>query len=105
MDALPDPVAPPRKLWVRALLMLVMVATFQIAATVLLCVAVLQLVLSAAEGQPNARLAGIGRSLGRYLAQVARFACFTSEQAPFPFSDWPGEHAAAAPSAAPGPEL
>ena len=96
MDQPTDPVAPPRKLWIRALLMLVMVATFQLAATVLLCIALLQLVLNVAEGQPNARLARIGRSLGRYLAQIARFACFTTEQAPFPFSDWPDGHAAPA---------
>lgn len=104
MDQLPEPAPPARKLWVRALLMLVMAAAFQLTATVLVCVAVLQLILSAAEGQANARLARIGRGLGRYLAQIARFVCFTSEQAPFPFSDWPDEQAASVHSA-PGAEL
>jgi hypothetical protein len=104
MDQLPEPAPQPRKLWLRALLMLVMAAAFQLTATVLVCVAVLQLILSAAEDRPNARLAGIGRSLGRYLAQIARFVCFTSEQAPFPFSDWPDEQATSVHSA-PGAEL
>lgn len=104
MDQLPEPVAQPRKLWLRALLMLVMAAAFQLSATVLVCVAVLQLILSAAEDRPNARLARIGRGLGRYLAQIARFVCFTSEQAPFPFSDWPDEQAASV-HPAPGAEL
>jgi hypothetical protein len=104
VDQLPEPAPQPRKLWVRALLMLAMAAAFQLAATVLACVAVLQLILSAAEGQPNARLARVGRGLGRYLAQIARFVCFTSEQAPFPFSDWP-DGQAAGPHPAPGAEL
>lgn len=103
MDKLPDTAAQ-RKLWVRALLMLVMAAAFQLAATVLVCIALLQLILSVAQDEPNARLARVGRSLGRYLAQIARFVCFTSEQVPFPFSDWPDEGVAGLRSA-PGAEL
>ena len=103
MDKLPDTAAQ-RKLWVRALLMLVMAAAFQLAATVLVCLALLQLILSVAQEEPNARLARVGRSLGRYLAQIARFVCFTSEQAPFPFSDWADEGVAGLRSA-PGAEL
>lgn len=80
-----------RKLWVRALLMLVMVAAFHLAATLLAGIALLQLILAVAEGRPNLRLGRFGHDLGRYLAQIARFACFDSEQVPFPFSDWPDE--------------
>lgn len=38
---------------------------------------------------PNARLVSFGRSLGRYLQQIAYFLTFASEDTPFPFSDWP----------------
>jgi hypothetical protein len=80
---------PPRKLWVRLLLMILLAAAFQLAASVLLFVAVLQLVLAVATGVPNLRLRYLGRSLGRYLAQIADFESFGSEELPFPFSAWP----------------
>lgn len=78
----------PRKLWVRALLMILLAAAFQLAASVLLFVAILQLIL-AATSAPNARLQELGRSLGRYLAHIAEFESFASEALPFPFSAWP----------------
>lgn len=58
-------VPPPRKLWVRLLLMVL------------------------ATDSPNARLQLFGRSLGRYLARIAAFESFATETRPFPFSEWP----------------
>lgn len=87
-------VAPaPRKLWLRALIMLLMAVAFHLAAWVLVCVALLQLVLSLATDAANDRLRRLGAGLGRYLAQIAGFVSFGTEQAPFPFSDWPSEAA------------
>jgi len=80
---------PPRKLWVRLLLMLLLAAAFQLAASVLMFVALLQLILAVATDAPNLRLQQLGRSLGRYLAQIAEFESFGSEELPFPFSTWP----------------
>lgn len=85
--------AEPRNLGIRALLMLLMAAAFQLAAWVLLCVAVLQLVLAVATGSSNDRLRTFGRALGRYLGQIAQFVCFGTEDLPFPFSDWPSQPA------------
>lgn len=85
MSALP----PPRKLWVRLLLMLLLAAAFQLAASVLLFLALVQLVLAVATGTSNPRLQHFGHSLGRYLAQLADFESFASEELPFPFSEWP----------------
>lgn len=84
----------PRKKWVRALVMLLMAVAFQLAAWVLVCVAVLQLILSLATDSTNDRLRSFGRSVGRYLAQIADFVSYGTEEAPFPFSDWPSETAA-----------
>ena len=81
--------APPRKLWVRGLLMILLAAAFQLAASLLAFIAVLQLVLAAATDAPNIRLQHLGRSLGRYLAQIADFESFGSEELPFPFNAWP----------------
>ena len=80
---------PERKLWVRALLMLLMGAAFQIAAWVLVAVALLQLGFTLFTDQPNPRLQGFGRSVGRYLGQISGFVAFATETLPFPFSDWP----------------
>jgi hypothetical protein len=46
-------------------------------------------VLAAFAGGSNARLRQFGRSLGRYLAQIASFETFASEELPFPFAEWP----------------
>lgn len=80
---------PPRKLWLRFLLMLLLAAAFQLAASVLLFIAVLQLVLALATGAPNARLQLFGRGLAGYLAQISVFESFGTETLPFPFGDWP----------------
>lgn len=79
----------PRKLWVRVLLMVLLSCAFQLAASVLLVVAVLQVILALASDSSNTRLHALGHSLGLYLAQIADFVSFASEVAPFPFSDWP----------------
>jgi len=80
---------PPRKLPMRALLMLLMCLTFQLAVWVLIAVAVLQLGFAVFSDEPNPRLQAVGRSLGRYLGQIAGFVSFATETLPFPFSDWP----------------
>jgi hypothetical protein len=79
----------PRKLWLRALKMLLMCIAFQLAAWVLIAVALLQLGFAIFTDAPNPRLQGFGRSVGRYLAQIAAFVTFATEALPFPFSDWP----------------
>ncbi len=84
------PLTVPRSLWTRVLLMLLMAVAFQLAAWVLCAVALLQLVLAIFAGGSNMRLRSFGRSVGRYLAQVASFETFASEELPFPFADWPG---------------
>lgn len=85
------PSSEPRKLWLRLLLMVLLAAAFQLAASVLFFVALLQLVLALASKAPNARLRLFGRGLGRYLAQIADFESFGTEAPPFPFSEWPDE--------------
>lgn len=87
MSNLPSPV-PQRNIWLRALLMLLMGIGFQLAATLLGVLAVVQFVL-ALINTPNARLSQFGRSLGQYLHQIADFVGFATEEVPFPFSDWP----------------
>ncbi len=78
-----------RSAWIRGLYMLLMALLFHVAEAVLWVVAVIQFILAVASDAPNARLAVFGRSLARYVQQIAAFLTFGSEEIPFPFSDWP----------------
>ena len=63
-------------------------AAFQLVTSVLLFIALLQLVLSIVSRAPNTRLQRLGRGLGRYLAQIADFVSIGSEALPFSFTPW-----------------
>lgn len=89
------PVATRRNIWLRGLLMVLMGLAYQLTATLLVFVAIIQFVLALLNDAPNLRLMAFGRSMGRYQSQIANFVSFATEQAPFPFSDWPtGESSA-----------
>ena len=79
----------PRKLWVRALLMMLMCAAFQLAAWTLVLTALMQLVFAISNDKPNQRLQRFGSSVGLYLTQIAAFVSFATEVLLFPFTDWP----------------
>ena len=78
-----------QSVWMRGLLMLVMAIAFQLTASLLALVAIAQFILAAASDEPNERLMRLGSTLGQYLRQIADYETFATEQAPFPFSDWP----------------
>jgi len=78
-----------RTLWIRALFMLLMVLAYQVSITLLVILALIQFLVVLVSDAPNERLARFGRSLGTYLKQVVHFLAFSTEEAPFPFSDWP----------------
>ena len=83
----------PRKLWVRALLMLLMCAAFQLAAWILFLTALVQLVFTIFNDEANRRLQLFGSGVGLYLTQIASFVTFATETLPFPFNDWPAASA------------
>ncbi|MFZ5523351.1 MAG: DUF4389 domain-containing protein [Pseudomonadota bacterium] len=78
-----------RNIWIRGLFMLLMFLAFQVSGTVLCIVTVIQFVMALLSDTPNERLVLFGRSLGRYLQQIADFQSFATENMPFPFNDWP----------------
>jgi hypothetical protein len=78
-----------RNIWIRGLFMLLMFFAFHVSGTVLCIVTVIQFVMKLLSDTPNERLVLFGRSLGRYLQQIADFQIFATEEMPFPFSDWP----------------
>ncbi len=78
-----------RNIWMRGLFMLLMAFAFHVCVTVLCVVAVIQFVIMLLNGTPNVRLVSFGRSMGSYLRQIVHFLTFATEEAPFPFSEWP----------------
>lgn len=85
----PDTTTNKRNIWIRGLFMLLMGFAFQVSGTVLCIVTVIQFVMVLLGDTPNPRLVLFGRSLGRYLQQIADFLTFSTEEMPFPFKDWP----------------
>lgn len=78
-----------RDLWVRAVFMLLFVFIWGVAEVVLGAVAVLQFLFVLLGKQLNENLLSFGRSLSRYIFQMAEFVTFNQEERPFPFSSWP----------------
>lgn len=78
-----------RSIWLRGLLMLLMGMVFQLCGTLLGLLAIIQFIFVLVTDAPNARLLYFGRSLALYFRQIVAFLSFASEQAPFPFNDWP----------------
>lgn len=72
-----------------ALFMLLMALAYHVASTVLWFVTIIQFLIALMNDKPNDRLVSFGRSIGRYLQQLANYLTFATEAIPFPFSDWP----------------
>jgi len=85
----PPPPPPARNLWLRAVQTLVLLVALYIAMWLLCIVSLVQLLAAAVNGHPNDDLRKFARALGAYMGQIASFGSFTSDEAPFPFGDWP----------------
>lgn len=75
--------------WSRLLYMILFAIAFSISETVMLLVAVVNLVFKIVKNEPNSKLLRFGGSLAQYLHQIANFLTFNTEYRPFPFNDWP----------------
>lgn len=78
-----------RNLLIRVLFVLLLALAYHVTGTVMFIVTVIQFVMMLLNDKPNARLVSFGRSLGRYLQQIANFLTFVTEEIPFPFNDCP----------------
>lgn len=78
-----------RSVWMRGLFMLLMGFAYHLSGTLLAIITIFQFVAALLAGSPNAQLLSFGRGLGRYVQQIVCFLTFSSEDVPFPFSDWP----------------
>lgn len=77
------------KQWIRLLFMVLYAFALQVAIFLMWIIVVLQFLFALISGQDNAQLRIFGYSLSTYIYDVLKFLTYSSEEKPFPFSDWP----------------
>jgi len=83
------------KHWFRLIFMLFFAAVLQLASIVMWVLVVLQFLFSLVTGEDNNQLRKFGHSLSTYIYEVLKFLCYSSEEKPFPFADWPANESVA----------
>lgn len=79
---------PPKGIWMRGLMVLILALMFGLAETVLVVVAVVQFLWMLFTKERNALLVEFGQDLGKWLAAVASFQSGASDDKPFPWAKW-----------------
>jgi hypothetical protein len=82
------------KHWLRLVFMLLFAAVLQLASLVMWVLVAVQFVFSLITGEDNQHLRRFGHSLSTYIYNVLKFLCYSSEEKPFPFADWPANSSA-----------
>ncbi|MDF3014585.1 MAG: glucose-phosphate thymidylyltransferase [Cellvibrio sp.] len=77
------------KHWLRLVFMLLFAAVLQLASLVMWVLVAVQFIFSLVTGEDNQHLRRFGHSLSTYIYDVLKFLCYSSEEKPFPFADWP----------------
>lgn len=77
------------KHWIRLVFMLLFAAILQLASVVMWVLVAVQFLFSLITGEDNKPLRNFGHSLSTYIFEVLKFLCYSSEEKPFPFADWP----------------
>lgn len=54
-------------------------------------IVLIQFVIVLITGERNNQLSAFGARFGQYLRDVVSFMCFSTDEKPFPFSDFPDE--------------
>lgn len=83
------------KHWLRLIFMLLFAAVLQLASLVMWILVAVQFLFSLITGEDNEHLRRFGHSLSTYIYEVLKFLCYSSEEKPFPFADWPTDSHAA----------
>lgn len=75
--------------WSRGLYMLLFILILGLTKFVVGVVVLFQFLTNLFTGSCNDRLTDFGQRLAQYLSQTVLFLCYSTEEKPFPFSDWP----------------
>jgi hypothetical protein len=76
--------------WRRAGFTVVFLILFGCGQALFNAAAIIQLIWFLVAREPNPFLRSFGVSLGRWLAEAARFVFMDTDEKPFPWSAWPG---------------
>lgn len=77
--------------WQRFIYMLVFAVAFYLASGLLFAIATLQFLAKLFSGKVLDGLLSFGINLATYLGQIAQYLSYTSNEKPFPFSDFPAQ--------------
>ncbi len=77
------------KHWQRLIYMLLFAVLLYVASITVWVLVALQFLFALITGRDNANLRSLGGSISTYIYQALQFLTYSSEQKPFPFSDWP----------------
>lgn len=90
------------KHWLRLVYMLLFAVLLYVAGVVMGVVIVLQFLFALLTGSPNRNLRQFGKSLALYIYRALEFLTYSSDDKPFPFSDWPeASEVSSAPASSP----
>ncbi|MBP7252296.1 MAG: DUF4389 domain-containing protein [Alphaproteobacteria bacterium] len=89
--------------WLRLVYMVVFAFAFYLASGLLFAVSLLQFLAKLFSGKVLDGLLNFGHSLASYLGQIAQYLSYTSNEKPFPFSEFPTQKLPAV--VAPAPEV
>jgi len=77
--------------WLRGLYLLLFIFILEITKLVTAALALFQFFNTLFTGASNERLSQFGQTLSRYMAQTVLFLSYSTEEKPFPFTDWPSQ--------------
>lgn len=75
--------------WFRGLMMLLLIVGFGVAQSLLYLTAFIQFFWLLFAKEHNSMLAQFGKSLAKWLSEIALFLSCASDKKPFPWSAWP----------------
>lgn len=79
------------KHWLRLVFMVFFALILQLVSLIMWVLVIIQFLFSLITGDDNTHLRKFGHSLSTYIYQVLKFLCYSSDDKPFPFADWPEE--------------
>lgn len=79
---------PPKGIWMRGLIMLVLALMLGLAKTILLVIALVQFLWMLFTKEKNTLLVEFGIDLGEWMAATARFLSGATDKKPFPWAKW-----------------
>lgn len=75
--------------WLRLVYMVFYVVVFNVVEVLIAAVVLFQVVMTLFTGSRNQRAMDFGAQLGMYAYQILQYLTYNSDEAPFPFSEWP----------------